>query len=72
MSKPTTCPPVADPTPGAPHNNLAALPRWVAVNPTTSGRLSHLEVMHDPWCGIHHGHRCHCEPEFRWAEGPAR
>lgn len=57
-----------DPTPGAPHNYLRALPRWVAANPPAPGRLTEVETLHDDWCGIFHGHRCHCEPAFRWRQ----
>ncbi len=74
MSKPTifAIAPAAtshpDTTPDAGHNYPPALVRWVRRNPPEPGRLNHLEVMHDAWCGIHHGHRCHCQPEFRWRD----
>lgn len=45
MSKPTTCPSVADPTPDACHNYIPAMIAWVARNPPTPGRLTEVETL---------------------------
>ncbi len=60
-----------DPTPDAGHNYLPAMIAWAARQQLTPGRLVHMETMHDDWCGIFHGRRCHCEPEFRLVEDPS-
>jgi hypothetical protein len=60
----------ADPTPDAPHNYVAALLAWVARNPPPPARLTHMETLHDDWCGVFDGRRCHCQPEFRYVEAP--
>jgi hypothetical protein len=70
MSEPSTTMP--DPTPDAGHNYVPAMLTWLARNPTPPGRLAHVETLHDGWCGIWHGHRCHCEPTFRWKADPER
>jgi hypothetical protein len=30
------------------------------------GRIRWAEVLHDDWCGIFSGRRCHCNPVLRW------
>ena len=56
---------VPDPTPDAGHNYIPAMLAWAARQSLTPGHMVHMETLHDDWCGIWHGHRCHCEPTFR-------
>ncbi len=66
MSRSATSRP--DPTPDAVHNYIPAMIAWIARTPRPPGSLVEMETLHDDWCGVHFGHRCHCEPEFRWKD----
>jgi hypothetical protein len=71
MSRPALS--VPDPTPDAEHNYIPAMFAWLARNPPPPGlKRADMQTLHDDWCGIWRGRRCHCRPTFRWAVDPGR
>ncbi len=50
------------------HNYLPKLHALWRDNPHLRGRLASVTIAHDPWCGIHRGGRCNCDPSVTLAK----
>jgi hypothetical protein len=56
----------------ADHNYLRKVAQYLEAHRLPPGTFNAVGVYHDPWCGVHKGGRCNCDPDVELLSTHAR